>query len=92
MTDPIYDFVRYYSEDGTAHAIRKRGRKHFHLVMIDHPISVTKVQIDGAPYMAAVPNYGLGTAIERFFDASVRCGITEGAKEILTSARDATCL
>ena len=42
MTDPIYDFVRYYSDDGSVHAIRKRGRKHFHLVTINHPISVTR--------------------------------------------------
>ena len=91
MSDSIYDFVRYYSDEGTTHAIRKRVRKHFHLVTINHPISVTQVEIDdGEEHMTPVPDYGLAKAVKRFFDAAKRCGITEGAKQILVSARNAT--
>lgn len=90
-----YDFVRYHSEDGTFHAIRKKGRKFHHLVIIDHPISILKVaiktttkeygEVEEEKYMTIMPD-DLATGVRKFRAAAKRREITEGAKQILDEA------
>lgn len=82
----LYDFVRYYGDGGTVHAVRKRGRKHFHLVTMGHPISVVKVPIDDESRIYLIANRTLTAAIETFLAAAERCGITDDARQILTEA------
>ena len=85
--DPVFDFVRYKDDGGSTHALRKRGRKHFHLVIIGHPIYVLKVLI--AKSDGITPLGGdLGSIVARFYDAVKRCGITEGARAILEEAKN----
>lgn len=81
-----YDFVRYLGGNGAQHAVRKRGLKYHHLVVIGHPISVVKVPIEEEGYITPITAHALTTTIETFLAAAGRCGITDAARQILTEA------
>lgn len=95
MSEATYDFIRFHSEDGTVHAIRKRGRKFHHLVVIGHPIAVLKIPltwsnankelVEEERYMQIMPD-DLATGVRKFREAAKHRDITEGARQILDEA------
>ncbi|MGH9892584.1 MAG: hypothetical protein ACREA0_11470 [bacterium] len=88
MTAPLFDFVRFKDESGSTHAIRKRGRKHYHLVIIGHPIYVLRVLIARSEGITPLAQE-LSRTVASFSAAAERCGITDGARTILDEAKEA---
>lgn len=85
MSQAAYDFVRYYGAGGMVHAVRRRGRKLNHLVVLDHPITIVEVSHEEDAHITSIER-DLRPAVNRFLDAAKRCGITEGARRLLQEA------
>lgn len=86
--------VRFHTEDGVKAAFTRRGRKFLKVVMIDTPVSVTKVRLADERFMQPLKKgddfYPYARAVQKFLKAAKAHGITKEAKQILVEARHAS--